>query len=95
MRLSPVAVVHGSLTIVVKETPIVSQPRAPGRRHHRVVPNSTETRRAKAPVRTSRRRPHSRTSPPRSTLGLSPREMASVLQALRAAGALEADVVVQ
>lgn len=29
------------------------------------------------------------------TLGLSPREMASVLQALRGAGALEAEVVVE
>jgi flagellar P-ring protein precursor FlgI len=98
VRLSPAAVVHGSLTIVVKETPQVSQPTGAFTRGTTVVTPRTE-------IETSEGN-HSMVYVPAaptlsdvaqalSTLGLSPREMASVLQALRGAGALEAEVTVE
>jgi flagellar P-ring protein FlgI len=98
VRLAPVAVMHGSLTIVIKETPQVSQPTAPfGKGSTAVVPKS-EIRTSEA----GRAMTYVPTAPTLadvasalSTLGLSPRELAGVLQALRAAGALEAEMVVQ
>ncbi len=100
VRLSPAAVVHGNLTIVVHETPVVSQPKnglLGGAGQTVVVPKSdvqvTDSNKSVTYV------------PPAPTLadvatalgalGLSPRELAGVLQALRAANAIEAEVVVQ
>ncbi len=98
VRLSPVAVVHGNLTIVVKETPQASQPIAPAGRGTTVVVPGTE-------IEANEERQSVRYVPAAPTLadvasalgalGLSPRELASVLDALRSAGALEAEVVVQ
>jgi flagellar P-ring protein precursor FlgI len=98
VRLSPVAVVHGNLTIVVKETPRASQPIAPAGGATTVVVPGTE-------IEANEERQSVRYVPAAPTLadvasalgalGLSPRELASVLDALRGAGALEAEVVVQ
>ena len=98
VRLSPVAVMHGSLTIVIKETPMASQPGAAfGKGSTVVVPRSeirtSESGKAMAYVPTAPTLADVATA--LSTLGLSPRELAGVLQALRAAGALEAEMVVQ
>lgn len=98
VRLSPVAVMHGSLTIVIKEAPVVSQPTAPfGKGTTAVVPRSeirtSEAGKAMAYVPTAPTLADVATA--LSSLGLSPRELAGVLQALRAAGALEAEMVVQ
>ena len=99
VRLAPVAVVHGSLTIVVRETQTPGSVAAiPG-----AVVGVGGTR--KSDVQASEGN-HSLTYVPAaptlsdvatalSQLGLSPRELTSVLQALRGAGALEAEVVVQ
>jgi flagellar P-ring protein precursor FlgI len=109
VRLAPVAVVHGSLTIVVKETQtpgaVAAIPGGLG-----VSPNGAGavvgvggTRKSDI---TASEGNHSLTYVPAaptlsdvatalSQLGLSPRELTSVLQALRGAGALEAEVVVQ
>ncbi|NOU33877.1 MAG: flagellar basal body P-ring protein FlgI [Polyangiaceae bacterium] len=101
VRLSPAAVVHGSLTIVVKETPTASQPKAPvlgsAAGTTVVVPKSdvqvNEGNRNLAYV------PGAATLADVATalgkLGLSPRELTSVLQALRGAGVLEAELVIQ
>lgn len=101
VRLSPAAVVHGSLTIVVKETPTASQPKAPvlgsAAGTTVVVPKSdvqvSEGNRNLAYV------PGAPTLADVATalgkLGLSPRELTSVLQALRGAGVLEAELVIQ
>jgi flagellar P-ring protein precursor FlgI len=98
VRLSPVAVVHGNLTIVVKETPRASQPVAPAGGGTTVVVPGTE-------IEANEERQSVRYVPAAPTLadvasalgalGLSPRELASVLDALRGAGALEAEVVIQ
>jgi flagellar P-ring protein precursor FlgI len=98
VRLSPVAVVHGSLTIVVKETPTASQPTAPFTQGTTVVTPRTEIE-ANEGNRSIVYVPAAPTladvASALGTLGLSPREMASVLQALRGAGALEAEVTVE
>jgi flagellar P-ring protein precursor FlgI len=98
VRLSPAAIVHGSLTIVVKETPTVSQPTAPFSQGTTVVTPRTEIETSEG-NRTMVYVPAAPTladvASALSTLGLTPREMASVLQALRGAGALEAEVTVE
>jgi flagellar P-ring protein precursor FlgI len=98
VRLSPAAVVHGGLTIVVKETPAVSQPTAAfGRGTTVVVPQTDiQTSEGDKSVTYVPAQPSlSDVASALGSLGLSPRELASVLEALRAAGALEAEVVVQ
>jgi flagellar P-ring protein FlgI len=98
VRLSPVAVVHGNLTIVVKETKAVSQPNTPLTLGRTVV-----TPQSHIAADEGSRDVHyvpaaaslSDVASAMGTLGLSPRELGSVLQALRAAGALEAEVVIQ
>lgn len=98
VRLAPSAVVHGALTIIVKETPTASQPLAPFGTGSTVVTQKSEvvTRDPSKPVAYVNEAPTlADVSSALSALGLSPRELTSVLQAMRAAGALEAEVVVQ
>jgi flagellar P-ring protein precursor FlgI len=97
VRLSPVAIVHGNLTIVVKETPQASQPAAFGGGTTVVVPKTEiETNEGNRNIVYVPAAPTlSDVTSALGTLGLPPRELASVLEALRAAGALEAEVVVQ
>lgn len=98
VRISPVAIVHGGLTIVIKETQTVSQPTTPFTAGSTVVTKSSEIE-AKEGTRDVKYMPAAPTlSDVAAALGalqLSPRELSSVLQALRTAGALEAEVVVQ
>ena len=98
VRLAPVAVVHGSLTIVVKETPTASQPTAAFSQGTTVVTPRTEIE-ANEGNRSMVYVPAAPTladvASALGALGLSPREMGAVLQALRGAGALEAEVVVE
>jgi flagellar P-ring protein precursor FlgI len=98
VRLAPVAIVHGSLTIVVKETPQASQPTAPFGQGTTVMTPHTEIQ-ASEGNRSMLYVPAAPTladvATALGTLGLSPRELAAVLQALRGAGALEAEVVVE
>jgi flagellar P-ring protein precursor FlgI len=98
VRLSPAAVVHGSLTIVVKETPTASQPTAPLTNGTTVVTQRTEiaaNEGNRSLVYVPAAPTLSDVASALSSLGLSPREMGSVLQALRGAGALEAEVVIE
>lgn len=101
VRLAPSAVVHGGLTIVVRETPTVSQPNAGGLVGGAgttvVVPKSdVVTHEPAKPVAYMGKAPTlADVASALSALGLSTRELTSVLQAMRAAGALEAELVVQ
>jgi flagellar P-ring protein precursor FlgI len=98
VRIAPVAIVHGGMTIVVKEKPLVSQPEAPlTGGETKVVPQSE--------IKVEERESTMHFMPGAATLsdlagalgalGLNARELASVLQALKSAGALEAELVVQ
>lgn len=94
VRLAPAAIVHGGLTIVVKESRAVAQP---------VVGKATTV--PKSDVSVNETSPGVRFVPQApslaevaealGTLGLSARELASVLSALRTAGSLEAEIVVE
>lgn len=98
VRLAPVAVVHGTLTIVIKETPTASQPLAPRTNGTTVVTPRTDiatTEGNRSLVYVPAAPTLADVASALSNLGLSPREMGSVLQALRGAGALEAEVVVE
>lgn len=101
VRLAPGAVVHGSLTIVVKETPTASQPNAPligpgGGRTVLVPKTEIETSEGTRNIAYVPAAPTlSDVAGALGALGLSPRELISVLGAMRTAGTLEAEVVVQ
>ena len=97
VRLSAVAVVHGNMTIVINEAPAVSQPGALAAGATTVVPRSEVTAND-APPRMAYIPPAPTLSDVATALGrlgLNPRELASVLEALRGAGALEAELVIQ
>lgn len=98
VRLWPAAIAQGGITVTVKEQQAVVQPNAFGA--------GQTTRVDQSSVETSEKVPPSMTyiagaatladvAQALSTFGVSPRELASILQALRAAGALRAEIVVQ
>jgi len=107
VRLAPVALVHGSLTIVVNERPIVSQPNPAvlgSSAGNTVVLPRSDVAKHEGPIEEEGKRSVaflpgaarlSDVAQLLGTLGLSPRELTAVLQTLRSAGALEAEVVVQ
>jgi flagellar P-ring protein precursor FlgI len=101
VRLSPVAIAQGGLTIVIRETPIVSQPLAPfGRTGTTVVTPHSEVTAEQEKPSPSMTFLDGATSladvtNALSALGVGPRELSSILQALRTAGALRAEIVMQ
>ena len=98
VRLAPSAIVHGALTIVVKETPTVSQPTAPLTKGTTVVTAQSDVithEPAKPVAYLGKAASLADVASALSALGLSTRELTSVLQAMRAAGTLEAELVVQ
>jgi flagellar P-ring protein precursor FlgI len=98
VRLSPVAVVHGNLTIVIKESKKVSQPAPLSKGGKTVVVPKSEVE-VKEEGKGLKYVPAAPTladvAGALGSLALSPRDLASVLSALRSAGALEAEVVIQ
>ncbi|MFO0553041.1 MAG: flagellar basal body P-ring protein FlgI [Polyangiaceae bacterium] len=94
VRLAPVAIVHGSLTIVVKEAPKASQP-VVGKAT--TVPSSdVTTHESGAPMQfIAGAASLADVASALGALGLSARELASVLNAIKTAGALEAEIVVE
>lgn len=99
VRLAPAAVVHGALTIVVKESQAASQPNAPfgAAGSTVVVPKSDVLTHepAKPVAYLNQAASLADVASALSALGLSTRELTSVLQAMRAAGALEAEILIQ
>jgi flagellar P-ring protein precursor FlgI len=98
VRLMPVAIAQGGITITVRETPQVSQPNALAKGKTEVVAN-TEVEAAEKTPPTFTYLDGAATladvARALSTFGVSPRELASILQALKSSGALRAEVVVQ
>lgn len=98
VKLSPVAIAQGGITINVKETQAVSQPGP-------LSAGKTEKTK-ESDVAAEEQRPPTLSymkgaatladvAQSLSTLGVAPRELASLLQALKAAGALRAEIIVQ
>lgn len=94
VRLGAAAIVHGGLTITVKETPVIAQPIVG--KATTATKSEVEAKESGAPVKFI---PGAATLGDVATalgaLGLTARELASVLGALRTAGALEAEIVVE
>lgn len=98
VRLSPVAIAQGGITISVRETPSVIQPGP--------FAKGTTTKVDQSDVEVNEQRPPALSyvkgaaslasvAQALSTFGVAPRELASLLQALKAAGALNAEIIVQ
>lgn len=96
VRVSTVAVAQGNLTVSVQETPLVSQPNPLSQGETTVVPRSSVTVeedkgdltviRGGVPLRDLVEGLNS--------LGVNPRDLIQILQALKASGALQADIEV-
>jgi len=98
VRLSPVAIAQGGITIAVKESREVSQPG--------ILSRGTTAEVKRTDIETTEQKPPALTyvngaaslaevAQALSTFGVTPRELGSILQALKAAGALRAEIVVQ
>jgi len=97
VRISTVAIAQGNLTISVQETPQVSQPAPFSQGETVVVPQSDVT--VEEELGREIRMVDGATSLSTlinglNALGVSPRDMISILQAIKAAGALQADIEV-
>ena len=97
VRISTVAIAQGNLTISVQETPQVSQPAPFSQGQTAVVPQSDVT--VEEELGREIRLVNGSTSLATlveglNALGVSPRDMISILQAIKAAGALQADIEV-
>lgn len=101
VRLSPVAIAQGGITISVKESKQVSQPNGGG-----LVNAGSTAIVERTDIETTEQKPPALTyvngaaslaevAQALSTFGVTPRELGSILQALKAAGALRAEVIVQ
>jgi flagellar P-ring protein precursor FlgI len=97
VRISTVAIAQGNLTIQVQETPSVSQPTPFSQGQTTLVPQSG----VKVDEETGRKLITLKDGASLSSLvqglnalGVTPRDMISILQAIKAAGALQADIEV-
>ena len=97
VRLMPVAIAQGGITIQVREQAEVSQPGALSGGKTKVVPHSEVEAQEATPQVAYLKGATSlaEVAQALSSFGVSPRELASILQALKAAGALRAEIVVQ
>ena len=98
VRISTVAVSHGNLTVVVQETPMVSQPNPFGRGETVVVPRTEigvdtgeDRRMAVVPAAATLRDLVNGLN----ALGVGPRDLIAILQAIKNAGALQAELIIQ
>jgi flagellar P-ring protein precursor FlgI len=96
VRVQPAAVTHGSLTVTITEDPIVSQPEPFSGGQTAVVPRSRVSAQEEA-------RPMFKFAPGTSLdeivravnqVGASPSDLMAILEALKQAGALQADLIV-
>jgi len=97
IRLSAVAVAHGGLTVEVKESVSVSQPGAFAEGETKVVTNSevTATEASGEIHMVGPSASLSEVVAALNTIGVSPRDLVAILQALKSSGALRADLEVQ
>lgn len=98
VRISPVAIAQGGLTITVSETPVVSQPAPMSGGQTTVVPrthvNVNDGNGASLAMIGGGASLQSLISG-LNALGVSPRDLITILQAVKTAGALQAEIAVQ
>jgi flagellar P-ring protein precursor FlgI len=97
VRISTVAIAQGNLTISVQETPKASQPAPFSQGQTTVVPASAVTvneEKGKKLIQLKDGASLSSLVSGLNALGVTPRDMISILQAIKAAGALQADIEV-
>jgi flagellar P-ring protein precursor FlgI len=97
VRISQVAIAQGNLTISVQETPAVSQPAPFSQGRTAVVPQSNvsiEEEKGKKLITLGGGTSLKSLVGGLNALGVTPRDMISILQAVKAAGALQADIEV-
>lgn len=96
VRIMPVAIAHGGLTVEIVETPRVSQPNSFSQGSTQVVPNSRigafESRAYLTEVRGASLAEVVRAL---NALGVSPRDLVAILQTLKSSGALRGDLEIQ
>lgn len=95
VKIEPVAIAHGNLTIEIKTEYIVSQPppHAPSSAKTEVVPNKTvNVKEQNASLAEVSGATLGEVVRALNALGVTPRDLISILQALKAAGALRAEV---
>jgi flagellar P-ring protein precursor FlgI len=96
VRISTVAVTHGNLTVRVTERPVVSQPSPFSQGQTVVVPQtSVDANEAGAQVAILGGVDLQRLVRGLNQIGLKPSGIIAILQAIKTAGALQADVIVQ
>jgi flagellar P-ring protein FlgI len=97
VRLLPVAIAQGGITINVRERAEVSQPGALSSGKTQVVTQTEVDAKEPTPevVYLAGAASLADVAKALSSFGVSPRELASILQALRSAGALRAEIIVQ
>ncbi len=97
VHLSPVAIAQGGITISIQETQQVVQPNAFAAGQTAATQNSNVEANEKGPALTFVKGAATLADVAQSlsTLGVTPRELASILQALKSAGALRAEIIVQ
>lgn len=97
VRISTVAISQGNLTISVRETPAVSQPSAFSRGETVVAPQSSvqvDEEKGRGLVRLPVGASLGSLVSGLNALGVTPRDMISILQAIKTAGALQAEIEV-
>lgn len=97
VRVSTVAIQQGNLTITVREQPAVSQPGAFARGDTVVIPQSdvsVEEEKGKKFLTVASGASLSSLVAGLNALGVTPRDMISILQTIKAAGALQAEIEV-
>ncbi|MBW8852792.1 MAG: flagellar basal body P-ring protein FlgI, partial [Bradyrhizobium sp.] len=96
VRISTVAVTHGNLTVRVTELPVVSQPAPFSQGKTVVVPQTVvEANEAGSQVAILSGVDLQRLVRGLNQIGLKPSGIIAILQAIKTAGALQADVIVQ
>jgi flagellar P-ring protein precursor FlgI len=97
VQISTVAVTHGNLSVRITEAPIVSQPSPFARRGETVVVPQTfiEANEPGAKIAILRGADLQRLVRGLNQIGLKPQGIIAILQAIKAAGALQAELVIQ
>ncbi len=98
VRLLPVAIAQGGITVAIRETPTATQPEPLATGETAVLPQTEIESTEEIPpgvTYVQGAASLAEVAQALSTFGVSPRELASILQALKSAGALRAEIVVQ